>query len=288
MLKFAACELAPIIAKLLNMSISLCSFCTHWKTVIVTPIYKKGNKTEISNYWPIFILPLISKIFERHLDRQLRDFLENKCALSPVQHDFRKSRSCQTALLSLSSSLFYNRQNKHHSIVAALDYSKAFDTLDHQLLLHKLGVLGISGRTITWFKSYLTQRRQCVKYNYVLSDYESIKYGVPQGSILGPTLCVIYVNGLLTSLLANAVVAYSDDITLTANGSTVEEASFNLQMLLNTVHSWSTENAISISQNVSQCIYRHLFVRLCQQALTWSLVPKNYHKYCTYLFSASA
>ena len=94
-------------------------------------------------------------------------------------------------------------------------------------MLHKLGALGISGRTIT-FKSYLTQRRQCVKYNNVLSDYESIKYGVPQGSVLGPTLYVIYVNDLLTSLSANAVIAYADDITLTANGSTVEEASFNL------------------------------------------------------------
>ena len=158
MLKFAACELAPIIAKLLNMLISLCSLPTRWKIAVTMPIYKKGNKAEISNNKPISILPLISKIFQRLLDRQLQDFLENKCALSPVKHGFRKSRSCQTALLSLSSSLFCNRQNKCHSIIAALDYSKAFDTLDHQLLLHKLGALGISGKTITWFKSYLTQR----------------------------------------------------------------------------------------------------------------------------------
>ena len=144
MLKFAACELAPMIAKLLNMSIYLCSFPTRWKTAVVTPIYKKGNKAEISNYRPISILPLISNIFERLPDRKLQDLLENKCALSPIQHGFRKSLSCQTALLSLNSSLFCNSQNKRHSIVAASDYSKAFDTLDHQLLLHKLGALGIS------------------------------------------------------------------------------------------------------------------------------------------------
>ena len=77
----------------------------------------------------------------------------------------------------------------------------------------------------TWFKSYLTQRRQCVKYNNVLSAYEFIKYGVPQGNVLGPTLYVIYVNDLLSSLPANAVIPYADDITLSANGSTVEEAS---------------------------------------------------------------
>ena len=253
MLKFAACELVPIIAKLLNISIFLSSFPTRWKTVVVTPIYKKEQKAEISNYRPISILPLISKIFKRLLDRQLRDFLENKCALSLVQHGFCKSRSCQTALIFLSSSLFCNRQNKRHSIVAALDYSKAFDTLDYQLLLHKLGTLGISGRTLTWFKSYLTQRRQCVKYNNVLSYYESIKYSVPQGSVLGPTLYVIYVNDLLTSLPANAVIAYADYVTLTANEFTGEEASFNLQMLFNTVHSWSTENALYL--NISKMFH---------------------------------
>ena len=160
---------------------------------------------------------------------------------------------------------------------------------DHQLLLHKLGALGISGRIITWFKSYRTQRRQCVKYNNVLYDYESIKYGVPQGSVLNPALYVMYVNDLLTSLPANAVIAYADDITLTNNGSMEEEVSFNLQILLNTVHSGQQRMlSISISQNVSLCVYRHLFIRMCHQTLMWYLVPKNYYKLSTYLFSASA
>ncbi len=114
-----------------------------------------------------------------------------------------------------------------------------------------------------WFKSYLTQHHQCVKNNNVLSDYESIKYGVPQGSVLGPTLYVIYANDLLSSLPGNAVIAYADDITLTANGYAVEEASFNLQMLLNTVHSWSTENALYLNLKMFHNAYIALSSFVC-------------------------
>ena len=116
----------------------------------------------------------MSKVFEKAVDRQFRGFLEGACLLSNSQHGFRKSRSCQTVLLSLTVSLFTNRQNKQHSLTASLDYSMAFDTLDHQLLLKKFAALNILSHVIDWLSSYLSDRRQCVKHNNMLSNYEQV------------------------------------------------------------------------------------------------------------------
>ena len=181
MLKFIPEEISSVLAKIFIMSIALGSFPIQWKAATVTAVYKKGNRTDINNYRPISILPLVAKIFERAVNRQLRIFLESHKLLSQHQHGFRKLHSCQSALISLTDTLFTNRNDKKHSIIASLDYSKAFDTLDHKILLNKLAALNMSESALSWFTSYLANRRQFVKYNAVLSDYEQIEFGVPQG-----------------------------------------------------------------------------------------------------------
>ena len=108
MLKFIPDELSLVLAKLFSMSVARRVLQTQWKAAVITPVNKKGNKADINNYRPILILPLMSKVFEKVVDRQFRGFLEGACLLSNSQHRFRKSRSCQTALLSLTSSLFTN------------------------------------------------------------------------------------------------------------------------------------------------------------------------------------
>ena len=202
----------------------------------------------------------MSKVFKKAVDRQFRGFLEGMCLFSNSQHGFRKSRSCQTALLSLPSSLFTNRQNKQHSLIASLDYSMAFDTLDHQLLLKKLDALNILSHVIDWFSSYLSDHRQCVKYNNTLSDYKQVLYGVLQGSTFGPTIYTVYVNDLLCALPNGSTIAYTDDLIITIASSSVEKASLSLQELLTTIYSWSAQNALQ--RNVSKCLVMHVLPSL--------------------------
>ena len=120
------------------------TFSSQWKTAVVTPICKKGNKADISNYRPISILSPIFKIFERLIDKQLRAFIKDNAILSHHLHGFRRHHSCQTALLSLTTNLLINGQVKQHTVMASLDYSKAFDTVGHKILLNKLSIIGLS------------------------------------------------------------------------------------------------------------------------------------------------
>ena len=152
--------------------------------------------------------------------------------------------------------LFTNRQNKQHTLVATLDYSKAFDTLDHHILLKRLDALGMSNLALSWFKSYLEDHRHCVKYNGTLSDFEQVVYSIPQGSLLGPTLFVVYVNNLLRILPVSCITAYADDLTITASDSSTDKAAYYLQELLDAIYSWSQKSMFHL--NIAKCFVMHV------------------------------
>ena len=223
----------------------------------MTPVYKKGNKADVSNYRPILILPLISKIFERAINHQLRDFIEEQELLSRHQHGFLRSRFCQSALISLADSLFTGRQKKKHTIIAWLDYSKAFNTLDNQILFNKLAALGMSSKALSWFQSYLSNCRQCVKYNGVLSDYEQIAHGIPDGSVLEPTM---FINDFVLSHSDSSDIAYAN-ITVTASDTIIDSAKLHLQDLLNVIYTWSARNSLHL--NIAKCFVMHVMPSLC-------------------------
>jgi Reverse transcriptase (RNA-dependent DNA polymerase) len=166
-------------------------------------------------------------------------------------HGFRPYRSCQTALISLTNRLFAARGNGLYSAVVSLDYSKAFDCLNHELLLQKLRRIGATDNTVSWFRSYLTGRQQRVKYNNSLSDPLPVSSGVPQGSVFGPQLFNIYVNDLLLQLPPEGCVAYADDITLIGTGNTAEDARNAVQQIVNIVANWSHANCLSL--NTAKC-----------------------------------
>ena len=176
-----------------------------------------------------------------------------------------RSRSSQSALISLTDTLFTCKQKKEHTIIASLDYSKVSDTLDHQILFNKQAALDMSGKALSWFQLHLSNRRQCVKYNGILSNYKQIAFGIPEGSVLGPTMFIVYINGLLRSLPDSGAIAYADDITVIVPGTIIDSATSHLQDLLNTIYTWSALNALHL--NIAKCFVMHVMPSLRQHRL---------------------
>ena len=168
-----------------------------WSVGTITPVPKVGISHAMSDYRPISVLPSPSKIIERAVYNQIVYHLESHGLLDKRQHGFRKDHSTCSAIFDLCQ-YFYDNLDKRQCISCVfIDYSKAFDTIDHEILCKKLELYGLSMGVIAWCKDYLTNRQQCVKVDEYVSDHKCISYGVPQGSILGLLFFIIYVNDLL-------------------------------------------------------------------------------------------
>ena len=213
-LKDALTELPLHLLHVINLSITRNEFPDSWKTATVTPLPKGGNPSEVNNLRPISILPLISKICEKVVHSQVLTYLTSENILTAKQHGFRPSHSTITSLTELTDQIYKAIDNKLVTLVTYLDFAKAFDTINHDLLSQKLRKIGLAEASVSWFKSYLTNRLQMTKANGVTSLPGRITCGVPQGSILGPLLFLIYINDLPTSLTSLQCQLYADDTAL--------------------------------------------------------------------------
>ena len=196
------------------------TFPSEWKKAKTTPIYKDGDKSDVSNCRPISVLPILSKILKRAVHDQLYNYLTCNNIINRCHSGYRRNHSTNTALLDVTDHILKNANDGKATASIFLDLKKAFDTVSHEMLIKKLNSYGIRESALQWFKSYLNDRSQAVNVNSTLLDFKSINIGVPQGSIIGPLLFIIFVNSLPESVKTSCkCVMYADDTTLLLSSS---------------------------------------------------------------------
>ena len=213
-LKVLKNEIAAPLTVIINQMLYTGIFPDALKVSKVIPLYKKDDKQLFSIYRPISLLLSISKIFEKVILIQLTEYLNNNNILHKNQYGFRKHHSTELASLHLVDKIYYKMDSNEIPVNVDIDLSKAFDSLDHNILLSKLKFYGVTGVSLDLMSSYLSNRRQCTQFNTTVSDFLDIKQGVPQGSILGPLLFSIYINDLPSSSNLFEFLMYADDTTL--------------------------------------------------------------------------
>ena len=253
-LKVGMPVLAESLSQLFNMSMFLGLFPDDWKIARVAPIYKDGSEDENSNYRLISVLPVISRLFEKLFYNQLYRFLNMNKLLFSQQSSFRLQHSVLTSLLKCTNDWCLNLEKSEYTAITCIDLKKAFDTVNHDILVQKLEHYGVKNKEIRWFRSYLTNRKQCCKVNGQLSDLRLIKTGAPQGSCLGPLLFIIYVNDLHFSLRHSDVNMYADDTSLSFASKSSPLINECVNEDLGYLKSWLNANKLSLNVTKAQSL----------------------------------
>jgi len=219
MVKNCAWFLVDVLSYLFNLSLNSGVFPDVLKLAVVVPIFKKGDVCNLNNYRPISLLSSFSKLFEKLVKRRLLSYLQKIKFLHDHQFGFTVGKSTEEALLHFLSNIYSALNNSQIPIALFLDIAKAFDTVDHNILLMKLWNIGVRGNIFEWFKSYLRNRRQVVKVHDTKSFPGVLTCGVPQGSVLGPLLFLIYFNSIFDVTLIGRATAFADDLALSYSPS---------------------------------------------------------------------
>ena len=251
LIKLASGPLSVPFTKIYNESIAIGVVPEIFKISRVTPIFKSGTVTELGNYRPIAVISPFSKILERLVYNQLMSFLEKQCLLFDFQFGFRKEYSTEHAILETLENFKTAKDDNKITCGIFLDFSKAFDMINHHILLEKLKKYGIRGLPHAWFASYITNRRQYVKIGNTESSLKTVTCGVPQGSTLGPLLHVflLYINDLPRSSKKLIFKIFADDTNIYYSSNNLEQLQtvINEELELHVVLKYCAANKLSIN-----------------------------------------
>ena len=250
----AANSISNFIATLINKSISSGTFPSQLKCAKVFPVFKSGSKSDPSNYRPISILPTISKIFEKHVNKHLMNYLNKYKLICESQSGFRKKRSCQTALFKLIDQWMICIDKGDLIGSLFIDFRKAFDVVDHEILMKKLALYKINDLSLNWFQSYLSERRQAVFNGQAHSEFIQIQSGVPQGSLLRPTLFLLFINDLPLFTKYCFCDFYADDATFHTHSDNTDTIEKCLQTDGNIAKHWGKGNKMHIHYVKTTCM----------------------------------
>ena len=272
-LKHCSDSLVYPLSKMFNLVYNVGCIPSEWKTSNVVPVHKKDDKSDIENYRPISLISLVMKVFERVLYEELLNRTEDK--IDPRQHGFLRNKSCNTNLLSFTNSVAFTLHDKIGVDVVYFDFAKAFDTVTHDLILNKLkNQYKIDGNLLKLFVNYLQGRKQRVILDNSSSEYIDVLSGVPQGSILGPLLFILFINDIYMGLDNDTNIGlYADDTKIWRNIYSEHDCAI-LQKDINTLYDWSIKNRMHFHPEKCKILQIHNNEPLCTK-----LLPLAKHHY---------
>ena len=250
-------EISTPLSKIFNIAVTSGTHPELLKLVDVIPIFKKGSRLLVSNYRPISLLSNLNKIFEKIMYKRIYNFIEKNNILYPLQFGFRAKHSTTHALINITEKIRSALDNSKVACGIFVDLQKAFDTVNHETLLHKLYHYGFRGIINDWFRSYLHERKQKVCLNGFESDIKTLHHGVPQGSVLGPILFLLYINDLHKCIKFSSTYHFADDTNLLNISDNYDILRANVNYDLHSLHEWLVSNKISLNNKKTELIYFH-------------------------------
>ena len=262
MLKESAEEIAPVLTSLFQQSLDTGTLPDDWLLANVSALFKKGSRESPENYRPVSLTSIMCKLLEHILHSQISKHLDKFKILTPLQHGFRKGHSCVTQLIQVVNDWMEGIENSQQIDAAILDFTKAFDCVPHERLKSKLHHYGIRNNILNWISMFLTQRQQRVVLNGETSSWHPVISGVPQGTVMGPLLFLIYINDIVDGLQCN-IRLFADDCII----YTDDQDGDKLQKDLNHVCEWASKWQMTF--NPKKC-------NTMQIGLKKSMIPRDY------------
>lgn len=256
-LKLSKYILSPILANIINLTIECGTYPSKLKKAKIVPIFKSGDQSDPDNYRPISLLSVFNRIFEKIVYTRLISFIDKQNILFPAQYGFRKHHSTQLAIIDIVDKIHKNMDNKEYTCGVFIDLKKAFDTVDHSILLSKLYHYGMRGIIYEWFTSYLSDRSQTTAIGDYISKKENCSHGVPQGSVLGPLLFLLYINDISSSSNKLNFYLFADDTSMLYSHRNLRALEQNVNAELKNVGHWLEANKLTLNISKSNFVIFH-------------------------------